>query len=43
MLHLDKMINKNKNVLIDDSYKDTEEKKSHIIHENTVLIILKKE
>ena len=39
--HLDEIINKNKNVLIDDSYKNIE-KKSHIIHENTMSIMLKK-
>ena len=42
MLHLDKMINKNKNVLINNSHKNIEKKKSHIIHENTALIMLKR-
>ena len=43
MLHFDEMINKNKNVLIDDFYKNIERKRFHIIHENTILITLKRE
>ena len=40
--HFNETVNKNKNVLIDDSHKNTEEKKSHIIHENTVSTTLKR-
>ena len=42
MSHLDKTVNKNKNISINDSYKDTEKKRFHIIHENIVLTMLKK-
>ena len=40
--HLDEIINKNKNVLINDSHKNIKEKKFHIIHENTASIMLKR-
>ena len=42
MLHFDETINKNKNILIDDSHKDTEKKRFYIIHENTVSMMLKR-
>ena len=42
MSHLDKIINKNKNVSVNDFYKNTEKKRFHIIHENTVSTMLKK-
>ena len=42
MSHFDKIINKNKNILINDFHKNIERKKSHIIYKNTALMILKK-
>jgi len=42
MSHLDETINKNKNISVNDSYKNTERKKSHIIHKNTASTMLKK-
>ena len=42
MSHFDKIINKNQNVLINDSHENTEQKKSHIIHKNTVSTVLRK-
>ena len=38
----DKTINKNKNILIDDSHKNIEEKKFYIIYKNTASTMLKK-
>ena len=40
--HLDEIINKTKNVLINDFHKNIEKKKFYIIYENTASITLKK-
>ena len=40
--HLDEIINKNKNVSVNDFHKNTEKKRSHIIHKNTMSTMLKK-